>query len=111
MPGSSRRADAMISSSNTWGAFRGYDQVKSRRPVNFTDSKTQPFHESSPSPWKNQLKQRTWDAVRVERTWLGMHGLRFRVWGSGFGFRVWGLGFRIQRLLLGVHGLGFRVWG
>ena len=29
-----------------------YDEVKSYRPVNFTDSKTQPFHASSPSPWQ-----------------------------------------------------------
>ena len=30
------------------------DEVKRCRPVNFTDSKTQPFHESSPSPWQQR---------------------------------------------------------
>ena len=29
-------------------------EVKSCRPLNFTDSKTQPFHESSPSPWQQR---------------------------------------------------------
>ena len=28
--------------------FTFYDEFKSCRPVNFTDCKTQPFHESSP---------------------------------------------------------------
>ena len=30
------------------------DEFKSCPPVNFTDSKTQPFHESSPSPWQQR---------------------------------------------------------
>ena len=30
------------------------DEVRSCCPVNFTDSKTQPFHESSPSPWQQR---------------------------------------------------------
>jgi len=30
------------------------DEVKRYRPVNFTDSKTQPFHERSPSPWQQR---------------------------------------------------------
>ena len=29
-------------------------EVKSCRPVNFTDSKNQTFHESSPSPWQQR---------------------------------------------------------
>ena len=31
-----------------------FDEVTSCRPVNFTDSKTQPFHEGSPSPWQQR---------------------------------------------------------
>ena len=35
------------------------DEVKSRRPVNFTDSKTQLFRESSPCPWQQRPPSRS----------------------------------------------------
>ena len=31
-----------------------YNEVKSCRPVSFTGSKTQPYHESSSSPWQQR---------------------------------------------------------
>ena len=44
-----RRSSA--SRSVTWSS---YDEIKSCHPVNFPNPRTQPFHGSSPSPWKQR---------------------------------------------------------
>ena len=68
--GPSRRA-----SLHAWVPQR-YDEVKTCRPVNFTGSKTQPFHESPPSPYHN-----IWRDTRVTETSASLHGTGARACG------------------------------